>query len=51
MSGDFSLGGKEIAVKVRGSSHYRKRIYFKVGMLTVLRNVKGSWAKVESKNV
>ena len=43
----FVLGDKEIAVKIRGNSHYRNFAYMlsnQVGMLIVLRPVKVSWA-------
>ena len=41
----FFLGDKEIAVKIRGNSHYRNSYKLRqVGMLIGLRHVKVSWA-------
>ena len=43
------LGDKEIAVKIRGNSHYRNsRPSGQVGMLIALRPVKVSWANGEA---
>lgn len=43
----IAFGDKEIAVRIRGNSHYRNFVYAvndQVGMLIVLRPIKVSWA-------